>query len=137
MGFNEYQGFTTNGIFDIEVDLKNVLNVGGGGVILQLGNDKLLKVEKINVDDAKKWNKNREKRKLDGTSTGITDETELHFGEELLLNGFEFASTKKTINQLNSKGKSNLTPMILNPLKCHLLEINNQWFITTGKLNRL
>ena len=136
MAQNEYQGFTTSGIFDIKIDLTNVLNVGGGGVILQLGNDKLLKVEKINIDDAKKWNKNREKRKFDGTIDSL-DRTQLHLGEELLLNGFEFASTKKTINNLDAKGKSNLIPMILNPLKCHLLEINSQWFITTGKLNRL
>ena len=133
MGSNEYEGFTFTGLFDINIDLTNVLNVGGGGVILQLANDKLLKVEKINIDDAKNWNKNREKRKLDGTPGGNWDETELHFGEELLLNGFEFASTKKTINNLDAKGKSNLIPMILDPLKCHLLEINNQRFITTGK----
>ena len=135
MGFNEYQNSTANGIYDINIDMTNVLNVGGGGVILQLGNDKVLKVEKINIDDAKKWNKNREKRKL-GRTNGYGN-TELHFGEELLLNGFEFASTKKTINIIDAKGKSNLIPMILDPLKCHLLEINNQWFITTGKLNRL
>ena len=131
MGHNEYEGFSTNGIFYIDINLTNVLNVGGGGVILQLGNDKLLKVEKINVDDAKKWNKNREKRKLDRTN-GYGN-TELHFGEELLLNGFEFASSKKTIDKLDANGNSNLIPMILDPLKCHLLKINNQWFITTGK----
>ena len=134
MAQNEYQGFSTNGIFDIDIDLTNVLNVGGGGVILQLGNDKLLKVEKINIDDAKKWNKNREKTKLDGTPTS-SDKTKLYYTEELLLNGLEFASAKKTINVLDAKRKRNLIPLILDPLKCHLLEVNGQWFITTGKLN--
>ena len=41
---------------------------------------------------------------------------------------------KKLINILNAKGKSYMIPMIMEPLNCHLLEINNHWFITTGKL---
>ena len=138
MGFNEYQSSAINGIYDVNIDMTNVINVGGGGVILTLTNVKVLKVEKINIVDAKKWDKNREKRKLDGTSPRIHGATELYFGEELLLNGFEFASTKKIINRLDATGKSNLIPMILDSLKCHLLEINSdEWFITTGKLNKL
>ena len=134
MGVHEFGGFIKRGVYetvDVNIDLRNVLNVGGGGVILELSNGNVLKVEKININDAQKWNKNREGKWLNGYSGG--DYTELHFGEELLLNGFELGGVEKIIDVLIAKGKHDLVSKILEPLSCHLLKIDDEWFITNGK----
>ena len=75
MGMSEFKDSSKDGIYEFNVNLTNIINVGGGGIILKWGNRKVLKIVKMNYIDARGWNKNRENK----------DITELTFGEELLL----------------------------------------------------
>ena len=130
MGFNEFKSQSAGNEFILDIDMRNVVGVGGGGIIFDMKNGMVLKMEKVEIQLAKKWNPQRKGKKLDGTST--FSETELHFEEEMALNAFEFGTIKGMIKTINVQGGD--SSMLMDPARCHLLKINNTWFMATGKL---
>ena len=99
-GFQEFQNHFLNDQYTIKVDLSNVINVGGCAIIFEIPNGNCLKIEKLKISDASNWNKNR--GKYNGSEARL--EYDLNFGEEILVNGFEFGTIKRIINEIKNNG---------------------------------
>ena len=134
----------------INVDLSDVVAVGGSAVVFKLSQNNVMKAGEIEIPKVGRWNTNRIGKEFDGTVlTGtLKGFTYMYEEEGKLLNSFEHLVVETAVEKIKginsewfgwiinwySRIKNRRsTDNILQPIKTILQRIQGKWLIINGK----